>query len=87
MNKFSHTDLTLSHRELAMQSHQVVAEIAAANESKATCQSVRGVCIYGGVSKAAQRAELQLNPQVVVATPGRLQDLVDEGAMDLSGKR
>lgn len=69
-----------------MQSHQVVNEIAAANESKSTYASVRGVCLYGGVSKPVQRAELQLNPQVVVATPGRLQDLVDEGALDLSGK-
>ena len=73
-------------RELAMQSFQVVQEIAAANESRSTYNSARGVCIYGGVSKAAQRAELQLNPQVVVATPGRLQDLIEEGALDLSGE-
>lgn len=69
-----------------MQSHQVVNEIAAANKSKSTYNSIRGVCIYGGVNKHAQRAELQLNPQIVVATPGRLQDLVDEGALDLSGE-
>lgn len=72
-------------RELAMQSHQVVTDLAEANTNPRAWTSVRGVCIYGGVSKGAQKAELQLFPEVVVATPGRLQDLIEEGVLDLSG--
>lgn len=64
-------------RELAMQSHQVVLEVG----------SAKGVCIYGGVPKPAQKAELRANGgvDVVVATPGRLEDLLEENALSLSG--
>ena len=43
------------------------------------------VCLYGGVSKQAQKAELRANGgvDVVVATPGRLEDLLDEGVLSL----
>jgi superfamily II DNA/RNA helicase len=34
--------------------------------------------LYGGVSKFEQKKELQQGVQVVVATPGRLMDLVEE---------
>ncbi len=61
-------------RELAMQSHQVVTEMNGA----------KGVCIYGGVPKQQQRQELQAGAEIVVATPGRLLDLVEERALSLS---
>ena len=41
------------------------------------------VCLYGGVSKEQQREDLK-TASIVVATPGRLQDLIDEGAADMS---
>ncbi|KAF2236305.1 dead box ATP-dependent rna helicase [Viridothelium virens] len=41
------------------------------------------VCLYGGVSKEQQREDL-ITANIVVATPGRLQDLIDEGAADMS---
>lgn len=63
-------------RELAMQSHQVVVEM----------NGPKGVCIYGGVNKQQQRQELQAGAEIVVATPGRLMDLLDEGALSLSSK-
>ena len=53
-------------RELAMQSQFVCDEV----------KSVRSVCIYGGVPKQHQRAELKAGAEIVVATPGRLLDLV-----------
>lgn len=40
-------------------------------------------CVYGGVPKDPQRAQLKKS-QVVVATPGRLLDLIQEGSVDLS---
>lgn len=61
-------------RELAMQSHQVVEEMG----------GPAGVCIYGGVPKHTQKAALQAGAEIVVATPGRLMDLIDENAMSLS---
>lgn len=44
---------------------------------------VRSVCIYGGVSKDAQRAELK-RANIVVGTPGRINDLLDDGSLDFS---
>ncbi|KAL9095419.1 MAG: hypothetical protein Q9165_002290 [Trypethelium subeluteriae] len=41
------------------------------------------VCLYGGVPKEQQREDLK-TANIVVATPGRLQDLIDEGAADMS---
>jgi len=64
-------------RELAMQS-QVVLE-----EAGRSCR-VRSVCVYGGVPKWEQKQQLSKGVEVVVATPGRLIDLMSEGACDLS---
>merc|ERR1719278_2486277 len=64
-------------RELAMQS-QVVLE-----EAGRSCK-VRSVCVYGGVPKWEQKKQLSQGVEVVVATPGRLIDLMSEGACDLS---
>ena len=58
-------------RELAMQISEVF------TGAGANC-GVRSVCIYGGVSKFEQKKELQQGVQVVVATPGRLMDLMEE---------
>lgn len=38
---------------------------------------MRTACLYGGASKGPQLAELRQRPQVIVATPGRLNDLLD----------
>ncbi|KAM3159643.1 ATP-dependent RNA helicase DBP3 [Lachancea thermotolerans] len=40
-------------------------------------------CVYGGVPKDEQRSQLKKS-QVVVATPGRLLDLIEEGSARLS---
>lgn len=75
-------------RELALQSAEVIAEAGK------HC-GVKSVCVYGGVPKREQRIALGYGGgrgvgkgggcvEVVVATPGRLKDLVGEGACDLS---
>merc|ERR1740128_200411 len=63
-------------RELAMQS-QVVLE-----QAGASC-GVRSTCVYGGVPKWQQIQDLNKGVEVVVATPGRLLDLINEGACHL----
>lgn len=64
-------------RELAMQS-QEQAE-AAGKEC-----GVKTVCIYGGVPKDAQKKAIRSGVDIIVATPGRLIDLIEEGACDIS---
>merc|ERR1712186_282369 len=44
----------------------------------------RSVCVYGGVPKWTQKEALKKGVEVVVATPGRLIDLMQEGVCDLS---
>jgi ATP-dependent RNA helicase RhlE len=46
---------------------------------------VTSIAIYGGVSKIPQLKGLRRNPEIMVACPGRLLDLVGDGAIDLSG--
>ena len=63
-------------RELAMQSEEVCKAAGGA------C-GVGSVCIYGGVPKGPQKQALRDGAQVVVATPGRLLDLSQEGSIEL----
>jgi len=63
-------------RELAMQ----IAEVTSG--SGKTCD-IDTICLYGGVGKDSQMRQLKQRPQVVVATPGRLLDLLNDGALSL----
>jgi ATP-dependent RNA helicase DBP3 len=63
-------------RELAVQIHEQIVSIA-------TPTGLKSVCVYGGVPKHVQREALR-TAQIVVATPGRLNDLINEGSADLS---
>jgi superfamily II DNA/RNA helicase len=65
-------------RELAMQVAEVLRPLAAARNLHLTT-------IYGGSPMRRQMAELRASAEIVVATPGRLIDLVDRSAADLSG--
>ena len=65
-------------RELAMQTAEV------AEKAGAGCSPpVYSACIYGGATKGPQYAALKRGAQIVVATPGRLKDLMMEGAVRL----
>lgn len=66
-------------RELAMQT-QEVCEAA----GKHCNPPVQSVCVFGGVSKDPQKKALLRGVQVVIATPGRLIDLMGENCVDLS---
>jgi superfamily II DNA/RNA helicase len=47
--------------------------------------SLKSVTIYGGVGKAGQIAAIRQGADIVVACPGRLLDLLNDRAIDLSG--
>ena len=63
-------------RELAMQSAEVC-------EMAGKACGLKTTCLYGGVNKDAHRSILKGGVDIVVATPGRLIDLVEEGSADL----
>ena len=63
-------------RELAIQVEQAFKEFAAF-----TALSV--AVLYGGVGYAAQKNALQAGVDIIVATPGRLLDLIEQGEVSL----
>lgn len=73
LNQNHPTCLVLSPtRELAQQISEVLVDAGH------PC-GVRAACFYGGTSKKRQYAALKMGVDIIVATPGRLQDLVEEG--------
>ncbi len=75
-----HSLILTPTRELAKQIEESVEEYS-------TFMEVRATAIYGGVSMDKQILDLDDNPHIVIATPGRLLDLLEQGAIDLSGVR
>jgi len=59
-------------RELAVQIQEECAKFGSSSKIKSTC-------VYGGVSKGTQIRELKRGVEVVVATPGRMIDLLETG--------
>lgn len=75
-NKGARVVIVSPTRELAMQSHDQISKLSKAS-------GLQSVCVYGGVPKDEQRRALK-TADIVVATPGRLNDLINEGCADLS---
>lgn len=44
---------------------------------------VRNTCVFGGASKGPQARDLQRGCEIVIATPGRLIDFLEYGALNL----
>jgi ATP-dependent RNA helicase RhlE len=63
-------------RELAEQIHQVMKDFGKQTQT-------RSMTIYGGVSKTRQVETLRRGVEIVVATPGRLLDIANEGNINL----
>jgi ATP-dependent RNA helicase RhlE len=64
-------------RELAMQVHESV-------KTYSKHMPLRSVCVYGGVDIKPQTAELKEGREIVVATPGRLLDHVQQKSVHFS---
>jgi superfamily II DNA/RNA helicase len=65
-------------RELALQVHDVLAPLAKAI-------GIRVVAVYGGADMARQIKKLTSGVEAIIATPGRLIDLVDRKEVELGG--
>jgi len=63
--------------ELALQLEEVFKQLAKHTR-------VKTYCIYGGVSQVPQIDKLNKGVDILIATPGRMFDLVSQGALDLS---
>ena len=63
-------------RELALQVEEFV-------RAYSRSRPVRSTTIYGGVGYEGQLAGLKAGPEIVVATPGRLLDIQEQGKIDL----
>jgi ATP-dependent RNA helicase RhlE len=63
-------------RELAEQTHVAIKELGGQT-------GLRSISIYGGVSAIPQKNRLRNGVDIVVACPGRLLDLKNQGAVDL----
>ena len=64
-------------RELAQQIHDHCSFLCTAN-------NIHSIVLYGGVDITEQIAQLQQNPNIIIATLGRLLDLHNQGYVDLS---
>ncbi len=76
-NKFPQALIVCPTRELCM---QIVKEIEL---FKKHIKGVHVVAVYGGASISLQIRDLKRGVQIVVATPGRLIDLIERKAIDL----
>lgn len=65
-------------RELAEQIHTAALQLARHTRLKS-------VAVYGGVSQNTQIGRLHNGAEIIVACPGRLLDLMDQGLIDLAG--
>jgi superfamily II DNA/RNA helicase len=78
--KAPHGLVLVPTRELAQQVADALAPLGQA-------LGIRVATVYGGAPMGRQIDQLRRGVHVVIATPGRLQDLVDRGAADLSQVR
>jgi ATP-dependent RNA helicase RhlE len=64
---------------------ELATQIAESFKTYGRNTGVSGTIIFGGVGQGPQVRDLQRGIDVIVATPGRLLDLMEQGHVDLSG--
>ena len=63
---------------------ELASQIGAAVETYAAGTQLRHTCVFGGVGQNPQVQALRRGVHILIATPGRLLDLCEQGAIDLS---
>lgn len=66
---------------------ELATQVSAALQGGAEALGLRLLTLCGGVAQEQQQAELALGPQLLVATPGRLRDLLAQRLLGLSNLR
>ncbi|MGY3969174.1 DEAD/DEAH box helicase [Aeromonas enteropelogenes] len=66
---------------------ELAAQVSVALAGVAGALGVRMVTLCGGVAQELQQSELAQGPQLLVATPGRLRDLLNQQLLELDGLR
>ncbi len=64
---------------------ELAAQVETAFRDFARYSDIRATVLHGGVGYGRQRSELRAGTDIVVATPGRLMDFLQEGELTLSG--
>ncbi|EKP0277754.1 DEAD/DEAH box helicase [Aeromonas bestiarum] len=64
---------------------ELATQVSAALQGAAEALGLRVLTLCGGVAQERQQAELALGPQLLVATPGRLRDLLTQQVLGLDG--
>jgi ATP-dependent RNA helicase RhlE len=81
----SHRGRPLARALILSPTRELATQIAESFKTYGRHTGVSGTTIYGGVSQGGQVRDLQRGIDVIVATPGRLLDLMNQGHVDLSG--
>lgn len=63
---------------------ELATQVAAVLESTVSVMKLRTLAITGGASYSRQKRALQEGVDIVVGTPGRMNDLLSQGSLDLS---
>eukprot|EP00425_Heterocapsa_triquetra_P023007 CAMPEP_0195107080 /NCGR_PEP_ID=MMETSP0448-20130528/81873_1 /TAXON_ID=66468 /ORGANISM="Heterocapsa triquestra, Strain CCMP 448" /LENGTH=505 /DNA_ID=CAMNT_0040143475 /DNA_START=75 /DNA_END=1592 /DNA_ORIENTATION=- len=63
---------------------ELATQIEAESARFGDCVGIKSLAVFGGVPKGPQAKACKEQPQVLVATPGRLQDLMEMGMVNLS---
>jgi len=63
--------------------HELALQITEVFEILARHTKVKTLCVYGGVEQEPQIAKLQKGVDILIATPGRMFDLIGQGFIDL----
>ncbi|MDP2561769.1 DEAD/DEAH box helicase [Psychrobium sp. 1_MG-2023] len=69
---------------IVVPTRELASQITAVLNAIAKPLAINVVKLCGGVAQVKQIASLSEHPQLVIATPGRLIDLLDQGELDLS---
>jgi len=64
---------------------ELAAQVETAFRDFARFTNLRATVLHGGVGYGRQRSEVKAGTDIVVATPGRLMDFLQEGALKLGG--
>jgi ATP-dependent RNA helicase RhlE len=81
----SHRGRPLARVLILSPTRELATQIAESFKTYGRNTGVSGTTIYGGVSQRGQVRDLERGIDVIVATPGRLLDLMEQGHVDLSG--